>query len=239
MAGWFQTEQAAPGVWRTAEPAVHDFFRANLWTVAGRDCDLQVDFGVGVAPLRAALPLSGGPVLAVATHAHVDHVGGFHEFAERAGHAAEAAHFALMDEAGTLASWFGRERAGRSLACLPAPDFALARWRLRPAPLTRVLAEGDTLDLGDRRFTVLHLPGHSPGSIGLLDEVAGLLIAGDAIYEGGLVDDIPGADIPAYCATMERLRRLDCRVALCGHGRVLARAEMAAIAEGYLRARGG
>ena len=217
---------------------MHDFFRANLWTVRGRERDLQLDFGVGVAALRPALPLSGRPVLAVASHAHVDHVGGFHEFAWRGGHSAEAAHFAAMDEAGTLASWFGQERAGASLERLPAPGFSLADWRLEPAPLTDPLAEGDVVDLGGRRFVVLHLPGHSPGSIGLLEEREGLLLAGDAIYEGGLVDDIPGADIAAYCATMERLRRLDCRLVLAGHGRVLAQAEMAAIAEDYLRAKG-
>lgn len=236
-AHWFQTAEVAPGIWRSLEPAVHDFFRANLYTVAGRDLDLQVDFGAGVMPLRPALPLGERPVLAVATHAHVDHVGGFHEFTRRAGHAAEAAHFAAMDEAGTLASWFGQERAGPSLARLPAPGWRLANWRLAPAPLTETLAEGDEIDLGGRRLTVLHLPGHSPGSIGLLDEAAGLLLAGDAIYEGGLVDDIPGADIAAYCATMDRLRRLDCRMVLGGHGRALDRREMVAIAEGYLRAR--
>ncbi|MBI1220081.1 MAG: MBL fold metallo-hydrolase [Rhodobacteraceae bacterium] len=238
IAEWFTTHPVAPGVHLTAEPAVHDFFRANLYTVTGRDRDLQVDFGVGVAPLAAALPLSGRPVLAVATHAHVDHVGGFHEFAARAGHAAEAASFAAMDEPGTLQSWFGQERAGPSLARLPSPSFRLADWALIPAPLTETLAEGGVIDLGDRRFAVLHLPGHSPGSIGLLDEAAGLLIAGDAIYQGGLVDDIPGADIGAYCATMERLRHLDCALVLGGHGDPMTRPQMQAIAEGYLRARG-
>lgn len=233
--GWFATEEVLPGIWRTEEPAVHDFFRANLWTIRGRDADLQVDFGVGVAPLRPALPLSGRPVIAVATHAHVDHVGGFHEFGTRLGPAAEAAHFAAMDEAGTLASWFGAERAGPSLERLPAPGFRLADWRLTPAPLTRALREGDRIDLGDCSFRVLHLPGHSPGSLGLLDEAAGLLISGDAVYAGGLVDDIPGADIPAYRATMERLLGLDCRQVLPGHGPVLTRAEMAAIAADYLR----
>lgn len=236
--GWFLTHQVAPGVHLTVEPAVHDFFRANLYTVTGRDRDLQVDFGVGVAPLAPTLPLTGGPVLAVATHAHVDHVGGFHEFTARAGHAAEAATFATMDEPGTLQSWFGHERAGQSLARLPTPGYRLADWSLTPAPLTETLAEGDVIDLGDRRFTVLHLPGHSPGSIGLLDEGAGLLIAGDAIYQGGLVDDIPGADIPAYLATMDRLRQLDCVLVLGGHGDPMTRRQMQAIAEGYLRNRG-
>lgn len=238
MPGWFETGMVAPGVWVTVEPAVHEFFRANRYTVTGRDRDLQVDFGVGVAPLRPALPLGGRPVLALATHAHVDHVGGFHEFAERVGPALEARHFSGMDEGGTLASWFAEERAGPSLARMPRPGFRLRDWRLMPAPLTREVSEGEVIDLGDRHFTVLHLPGHSPGSMGVLDTVSGLFLAGDAIYEGGLVDDIPGADVAAYCSTMERLRRLDCSLVLGGHGRPLTRTEMVTIAEDYLRARG-
>ena len=43
----------------------------------------------------------------------------------------------------------------------------------------------DIIDLGDRRFRVVHLPGHSPDSIGLLDEHDGLFFSGDAIYDDG------------------------------------------------------
>lgn len=234
--GWFRSVEVAPGVTCTVEPFVHSFYRANLYAVRGRDADLQVDFGVGVCPLRAALPLSGRPVIAVATHAHVDHVGGFHEFEDRRGSAVEAASFAAMDAAGTVQHWFrGQEGA---LAEAPSPGFRLADWRLTPAPLTRALAEGDVIDLGDRRFTVLHLPGHSPGSIGLLDAVDGLFLSGDAIYDDDLVDDVPGASVPDYLATMERLRGLDIRLGLGGHGAPFDRARMVAIAEGYLRAKG-
>lgn len=234
--GWFRSVEVAPGVTCTVEPFVQSFFRANFYTVRGRDADLQVDFGVGVCPVRAALPLSGAPVIAVATHAHVDHVGGFHEFEDRRGSAVEAATFAAMDEPGTVQHWF-RGRAD-ALAADPSPDFRLSEWRLTPAPLTRKLAEGDVIDLGDRRFSVLHLPGHSPGSIGLLDEADGLFLSGDAIYDDDLVDDVPGASIPDYLATMERLRALDIRVGLGGHGPAFDRARMVAIAEGYLRAKG-
>lgn len=234
--GWFRQSEVAPGVTCTVEPFVHGFYRANFYTVRGREADLQVDFGVGVCPLRPALALSGGPVIAVATHAHVDHVGGFHEFADRRGSAVEAASFAAMHEAGTVQHWF-RDRVD-ALAAEPVPGFRLADWRLTPAPLTQALAEGDVIDLGDRRFTVLHLPGHSPGSIGLLDEGDGLFLSGDAIYDDDLVDDVPGASVPDYLATMERLRRLDIRLGLGGHGPAFDRARMVAIAEGYLRAQG-
>ena len=78
------------------------------------------------------------------------------------------------------------------------PGWTVADWHLRPAPLTGTLDEGDRIDLGDRSFTVLHLPGHSPGGIGLLDEMDGLFLSGDAIYDDDILDDLPGASIPDY-----------------------------------------
>jgi glyoxylase-like metal-dependent hydrolase (beta-lactamase superfamily II) len=231
VTGWFVRSEPAPGVTCWTEPFAPSFYRANLYRLRGHDADLWVDFGCGLAPL----PLPDRPVIAVATHAHVDHVGGFHAFADRRGHAAEAAAFATMDEAQTLAHWLRADPEG--LDRLPVPGFDLHDWRQVPAPLTVTLAEGDCIDLGDRTFTVLHLPGHSPGSIALLDEAAGLMFSGDAIYDDTLVDDIPGADPAVYCATMDRLRQLDVARVLGGHGPPFGRSRMVEIAETYLRAR--
>ena len=222
----FRLEEVAPGVWRGEEPAVDPMFRAAFVTLRGRDADLQFDFGCGLRPLRPALPLSGGPVVAVASHAHVDHIGGFHEFADRRGHAAEAAGFAglpgIETFADTFRSWPGGPGDG---------------WRLRPAPLTATLAEGDRIDLGDRCLSVLHLPGHSPGGIGLLDPASGLLLSGDAIYDDEILDNLPGSSVPDYAATMERLRHLECRLVIGGHGPPMDRARMVQVAEDWLRRR--
>lgn len=237
-ANWFRTVELEPGLVRIDEPAVHPFFQANFYRITGRDFDIQLDFGVGVASLSAHLPdlsPAGKPVLAIATHAHVDHVGSFHEFADRAGHAAEATTFATMDDAGTVASWFAGREDG--LSRLPEPGFVLNDFSLKPAPLTRLLAEGDMVDTGDRLFRVLHLPGHSPGSVGLLDEKDGTFFAGDAIYDSGLVDDIPGADIETYLTTMRRLADLDVRIVHAGHDGSFDRTKLREIALGYIESK--
>ena len=97
-------------------------------------------------------------------------------------------------------------------------------YRIEPAPLTRtLLAEGDIVDLGDRQFRVLHLPGHSPDSIGLLDERDGLFFSGDAIYDDTLIDDLPDSDRAAYRATMARIIELPVRTAYGGHGESFSR----------------
>lgn len=235
MSGWFSIEPLGPGLSRITEPHVHQFFRANLYWIEGRDLDIMLDFGMGLASLRAALPARGKPVLAVATHVHVDHVGSFHEFEDRAGHPVEAEMFASMDDAGTFASWF----AGmpEALSRSPAPGFDLRAYALTPAPLTRLLVEGDRIDTGGRAFRILHLPGHSPGSIALLDEASGEFFAGDAIYDGGLVDDIAGAHIPTYVETMRRIMDLDVRIVHGGHGESFGRARMREIARDYISAK--
>jgi hypothetical protein len=81
---WFEFWPVSPGVTLITEPFVHPFFRANLYRIAGRDFEIQFDFSVEVSSLSKALPGRGKPVLAVASHAHVDHVGSFHEFSRRA-----------------------------------------------------------------------------------------------------------------------------------------------------------
>ena len=108
---------------------------------------------------------------------------------------------------------------------------------IAPAPATRLLADGDVIDLGDRAFEVLHLPGHSPGSIGLWDEASGVLFSGDAIYDGPLLDELDGSDIEAYVATMERLRTLPVTVVHGGHEPSFGSRRLVEICEAYLTAR--
>lgn len=234
---WFSKEAIGERLTRLYEPHVHRFFRANLFHVVGRDADLVIDFGMGLGSLAGELDIpSGKPVLAVATHVHVDHVGSFHEFDNRLGHEAEAAAFGQMPDAATLAAYFRAQPD--ALAQVPPTGVTPQAYSISPAPLTRILAENDIVDIGDARYTVLHLPGHSPGSIGLLDEKTGTFFSGDAIYDGNLVDDLPGCDVEAYKATMQRLSQLDVDVVHGGHGLRFGKARLHEIARTYLLSKG-
>jgi len=234
MAGdWFARRQIDPRITLLTEPFVHPYFSANIWLVRGADCDLVVDTGMGLRPLRPALDLTPGkPVLALATHIHLDHVGGLHEFGHRLGPRRSAQAFATMPDELTFADEY-RELA-EPVSRLPFPGWVPADYRLTPAPLTRILDEGDMIDLGDRRFTVLELPGHSPDGIGLFDEGNGVFFGGDAIYDAELLDDIPGSDKAAYRRTMERLKTLPVRIGHGGHGPSFDASRMREIIEEYL-----
>jgi glyoxylase-like metal-dependent hydrolase (beta-lactamase superfamily II) len=95
---------------------------------------------------------------------------------------------------------------------LPPAPYRAESYEIAPAPPTRLLDDGDIVELGDRHFEVLHLPGHSPGSIALWEAATGILFSGDVVYDGELLDDV----IQDYIASME-LRRLPVRVVHSGH----------------------
>lgn len=227
---WFDRERVDDAITLLTEPAVHELLRCNIWHVRGRDRDLVIDTGLGVASLtEAAADLFGADVLAVATHSHMDHLGSFHEFEHRAIHTAEATSattaaehipldVSLYDEKVLLHfSAMGYDIAGGFLTAVPHDGFDVATHTLVGMAPTIILAEGDIVDLGDRAFEVLNLPGHSPGSIGLWEAATGVLFSGDAIYDGPLLDEIPGADVDDYLTTMDRLATLPVSVVHGGH----------------------
>jgi glyoxylase-like metal-dependent hydrolase (beta-lactamase superfamily II) len=212
---WYASDAHPGGVTHIYEPYIDVFYRCNIWHVRGRDRDLLVDSGSGVVSLIEQFPwLTGKPLLAVASHTHFDHIGNHHEFAERACHALEADILAAPSPEATLASRYAKlvmfDR-------LPPGGFDEASYRVKPAPATRILEQGDVLDLGDRHFEVLHVPGHSPGSIALWEPVRGLLLSGDAVYDGPLIDDAFHSNAEDYVETMRRLRELPVSVVHAGH----------------------
>ncbi len=93
------------------------------------------------------------------------------------------------------------------------------------------------IDLGDVRLVVLHLPGHTPGSIGLFDEASGALFSGDAIYDGPLLDDLPESDPQDYVETMKALLELPVNVVYAGHDQVFGRDRLTQLATQYIDGR--
>jgi glyoxylase-like metal-dependent hydrolase (beta-lactamase superfamily II) len=123
------------------------------------------------------------------------------------------------------------------ISARPSESYDPYGYQVRPARVTRALTDGDRVDLGDRAFTVLHLPGHSPGSIGLYDEHDGTLFSGDVICDGPLIDDIIGCDTAQYIATMRRLRDLPVRIVHAGHEHDFGQARTHELIDAYIASR--
>ena len=212
---WYDTRTLGDGVTWISEPFIKPFFRCNIWHVRGRDRDLLVDSGMGVVPLRRHVPLlSGRPLLAVASHSHYDHVGAHHEFAERLAHPAEAPLLAAPTRKNLLIEpWVTDE----IFTALPPAPYSSTTYAVKAAPVTGLLEDGDVVDLGDRRFEVIHTPGHSPGGIALFERTAGILFSGDIVYDGPLIEDLPQSNAGDYLRSMRRLLELPVRVVHGGH----------------------
>ena len=212
---WYRTRKIDDDITHIEEPYIKPFYRCNIWHVRGRERDMLVDSGMGVVSLRAQVAqLSERPVLAVASHTHFDHIGCHHEFSERAVHADEAE---LMASPGRREVLIDPYVTDDIFTALPPGDYSSAAYAVEPAPATRVLADGDAIDLGDRRFEVLHTPGHSPGSIMLFERETGVLLSGDTVYDGPLIDDAWHSDIDEYITSMKRILDLPVRVVHGGH----------------------
>ncbi len=232
------------------EPAVHPFLRCNIWHIRGRDQDLLIDTGLGVSPLKPAIEhLIDKPLAAIATHIHYDHVGCLHEFDTRMMHRVEAPRMENYDEF----CWLKLDQFPKEfhdalqspeydeylISSIPTADFDIDDYRIQSTTATRILDEGDIVDLGDRHLEVFHLPGHSPGSIGLWDEASATLYAGDALYDGELLDELPDSSIPDYINTMKRLRQLPVTTVHGGHEPSFGRDRMIELIDQYLDWREG
>ena len=214
-AEWYETERVGDDVTYIGEPFIKAFYRCNLWHVRGRDRDMLVDSGMGVVSLREQVPLvTEKPCVAVASHTHFDHIGCHFEFADRWVHGDEAEILAAPSRAATLADPYVTDEIFTKLPPLP---YVSAEYGVAAAPATRVLADGDAVDLGDRRFEVIHSPGHSPGGIMLFERDSGVLFSGDTVYDGPLIDDAYHSDVPTYVETMKRIHDLPVRIVHGGH----------------------
>jgi glyoxylase-like metal-dependent hydrolase (beta-lactamase superfamily II) len=247
---WFETRRIDDDITLLWEPHVIPLMRCNIWHVRGRDRDLLIDTGMGIASLKEATQsLIDKALIAVATHTHADHVGSHYEFDDCLVHRLEAEGLQQPGARNTLiADDFdpgelrklriaGYEIEGELITVLPHPGYDMHSYRVRPARPTRIVEEGDIVDTGDRRFEVLHLPGHSPGSIGLWEATTGILFSGDAIYDGPLLDELHHSDIADYIRTMRRLNALPVRVVHAGHDPSFGRDRLKELVDAYLRRR--
>lgn len=65
--------------------------------------------------------------------------------------------------------------------------------------------ENDSIDLGDRILTIIDNPGHTPGSIAILDEKYRVLFGGDSVQDGRIFLFGPGRNIPQYIEGLKHL----------------------------------
>jgi glyoxylase-like metal-dependent hydrolase (beta-lactamase superfamily II) len=250
---WFEVDPVGPDLFRITEPHVDVLLRANVWLQLGRDQDLVVDAGNGIAQLLPVVqrlrPEPVKPLVAFATHSHQDHAGGLYEFPERWIHVADAAAAAspirilFREDIGPATRQLVMDAGGSLpeilIEAVPSREFDPLRFQPPPASATRTVEESAQIDLGNRKYEVVHLPGHTPGSAGLWDSRSGTLFSGDAVYATDpLIDTTPTSSIPDYLETMRRLRQMPVNIVRPGHDYSFGRELLIDRCDGYIAWRG-
>jgi hydroxyacylglutathione hydrolase len=123
----------------------------------------------------------------VITHTHWDHVADAKALVEATG-APLLAHPLAVERLASPPSTFD----------LPVP--------VPPVATNDTLEDGDTVTLGGYSFRVMHLPGHEPAHIALIEEGQQLMLGGDVLFPGGHGrTDIPGSDQAVMNRSLRRL----------------------------------
>ncbi|HET7767193.1 MAG TPA: MBL fold metallo-hydrolase [Chloroflexota bacterium] len=174
----------------------------NVYIVSSGSAAIVVDAPLeSVGPITRALAEHGLTLTAiVCTHGHFDHM-------------AEAAELARRTAAPVLVHALDADRLRTPARPVFFPDL-----EVEPVEVTRELAEGDRVEVGEVSLEVLHTAGHTPGSLCLLAE--GVLLSGDTLFAGSFGRyDLPGGDAKVLRASLIRLRELPAGTrVLPGHG---------------------
>ena len=179
---------------------------ANCWIV-GSTADgagMVIDPGGNAGTISQAIADSRLDIgIIVLTHGHSDHIAALYEIQEMTG-AEIAIHVEdadFLEGHGSFSSQFGI-----SYKTPPPPD--------------RLLREGDKIEVGSLEYTVVHTPGHTPGSICLFTE--GKIFTGDTLFRRGIGTTLmPGSSRSQLINSIKtRLMVLpDSTIVYPGHGR--------------------
>jgi glyoxylase-like metal-dependent hydrolase (beta-lactamase superfamily II) len=156
----------------------------------------------------------------IATHCHIDHIGGLFAWKESYGPKIIAHE---LDRAGIEG-----ENDGLTAAGMYGVDY-------RPVKVDMLLkGEAEKLMLGDLQFNFLHTPGHTPGSICVyIDTKDGRVLFGQDIH--GPFSPAWGSDLGQWRRSMQKLLDLKADVLCEGHAGVFRGEKVGKYIEGYLQ----
>ncbi len=198
---WFEVYQVAPGVKAIYEP--HQWQETISYLIEGNTKALLFDTGNGISDIHALVKRhTKKPITVLNSHSHFDHVGGNFAFKRIYGMNTE---FTTNRQKGVPNKDIAEEVSADAL-CRALPDGVTEKNHVgRPYKISKRIDDGFVFDLGDRSIEVIHVPGHTPDAVALIDRDQGLLWTGDTFYAGPIWLYAPETDLVAYGKSLDRL----------------------------------
>lgn len=222
----YKTEEIYGHTW-----CINEFNLVNLFVLEGEERSIVIDTGSGIGDIRSIVEsLTDKPYSVLLTHGHFDHIGGVPLFS---GHKVymNSHDRALVRSTPCSHSMKQLFISTRTPMRFPGPGHVEALLRMAEEQDTEVLeldwteeiSDGDVFDLGGRRLSAIHTPGHSDGSVCFLDEDNRVLFSGDTVNNSIILMRQPDNDpvlIRRYNRTLARLWAMSDRfdTLAIGHG---------------------
>lgn len=176
----------------------------HCYLLNGTERSLLIDTGLGICNIYNEVKrLTDKPVTAVASHIHWDHIGGHKHFSDFYAHEEE---LEWLNGGFPLSMETIREMVVDR--CDLPQGYDVNTYEFFQGTPTRLLKDGDVIDLGGRSIQVLHTPGHSPGHLCFFEPSRGYLFTGDLVYKDTLFAYYPSTDPQAYLASLEKIAEL-------------------------------
>ena len=211
MKDWFTIDQVDESTYIISE--YRHWEETHCYLLIGSDRALLIDTGLGICNIcEQVRKLTDKPVTAVATHIHWDHIGGHKYFPDFYAHKAE---LDWLDGGFPLPAQAVKNMV--AARCELPEDFDINEYDIFQGEPSRVLDDGDTIDLGGRTIQALHTPGHSPGHLCFWEAERSNLFSGDLVYKGILFVNYPSTDPQSYLDSLEKIAVLPAKRIFPGH----------------------
>ncbi len=161
----------------------------NCYLIVGSKRALLIDCGTGFADIYGTIrDITGLPISVIATHGHVDHIGGAGAFPEIYIHKDDTAFINRIQFSRPMRMIFTNASLAAKQQGARVSDVKRAKYK------TKFISIDDnfTLDLGNKEISVHHTPGHSKGSIAVIDESDRFIFSGDNVCDA-LWMHLPGS----------------------------------------------
>lgn len=199
MNNWFTIDQIDKNTYIISE--YRHWEETHCYLLNGTEHSLLIDTGLGICNIYdEVIKLTDKPIIAVATHIHWDHIGGHNYFPD---------FYVHREEVSWLNGQFPlNKKTVREMVvdrCDLPKGYNIEQYEIFQGMPTKILEDGDKIDIGGRNIQVLHTPGHSPGHMCFWERERNYLFTGDLVYKDTLFAYYPSTEPILYLNSLEKI----------------------------------